>query len=148
MIKQIREKIIDAYYFCWRAWDTVKGIPREIKYFIQRGRRGYADCDCWGIDSYLIKIVPLMLRQMGKYQSGCPFDFFDKENKNNECARWRAELEKMAIGFEAAGHLSNVDYLESGKEDWINNEEKKKEWDEQWETGIESFKKNFFGLWD
>ena len=38
-------------------WQKIRDIPSEIKYFIQRGRRGYSDRDIWGLDSYLVSII-------------------------------------------------------------------------------------------
>ena len=30
---------------------------KEIKWFIQRGKRGYAECDWWNLDSYISKVM-------------------------------------------------------------------------------------------
>lgn len=30
---------------------------KEIKWFIQRGKRGWADCDWWNLDNYISKIM-------------------------------------------------------------------------------------------
>ncbi len=29
----------------------------EIKWFIQRGKRGYADCDWWSLDTYICQVM-------------------------------------------------------------------------------------------
>lgn len=40
-----------------RAWRTIRNIPREIKWFVQRGKHGIADCDWWSLDTYITDIA-------------------------------------------------------------------------------------------
>lgn len=53
-------------------WIFVRDVFWEVRAFIQRGLRGYADCDCWAIDCYLNSIVPKMLKQLRGNTHGCP----------------------------------------------------------------------------
>ena len=46
----------------------------HVKWFIQRGWRGYADCDVWSIDWYLCGWLPGALRQLANNVHGVPGD--------------------------------------------------------------------------
>lgn len=85
-MKKLKEIIDDIF---WNIRYYLVYYPRdvffEIKYFIQRGRRGYSDRDCWGLSDHLSSILPGMLRSL--------------KDENNE--KWDELLESMAQGFEA-----------------------------------------------
>ena len=124
-----------------------------IKHYYLRGRQGYCLYDCWSIQNYLSEILPPMLRQLKKGH-GCPSDFFDRENKNNECAKWHETLEEMAQGFEAAQFIGGGKYhqkfIKNAQGDYtleidqqaLNNAH------EKMKKGLQLFADNFLGLWD
>lgn len=86
----------------YRAWSNhISMYPKEIKWFIQRGKRGYADCDVWSIDWYLDSWLPEAVREL-KGGFGCPGDLYDGTKKDNECWKWQEILEDIAKGFEAS----------------------------------------------
>jgi hypothetical protein len=71
-------------------------IFKEIKYFIQRGIRGYSDRDLWDFNYYLSSMLPKALRQLAGqtisypcFQKGFTFE------------KWQKALNKMADGIEA-----------------------------------------------
>jgi len=127
---------------------------KEIKWFIQRGRRGWSDCDVWDFDSYLCDIIPQALRKL-KGGSGCPSDFYDKDAINNECHLWNETLEAMAQGFESTKFLKGHHYMK-----WVESKDKKgyKTLDTDYEAlenarkkmeiGLKLFAENFINLWD
>jgi len=84
----------------------------KIKYFIQRGRRGYSDEDQWDVGNYLATIVPVLVRRLQKGH-GCPSELFDKERVNDECHNWYDILEEIAQGFEAANEVAQGTYYKS-----------------------------------
>lgn len=89
-MKKLKEIIDDIfwnirYYLVYYPVYYPRNVFFEIKYFIQRGRRGYSDRDCWHVSYYLSKILPDMLRAI--------------KDENNE--KWNELMEKMAQGFEA-----------------------------------------------
>ena len=84
----IFEKI---YYPIWRKVIWIFDIPREIKYFFQRGIRGYSDRDIWALDDYLCSWLPKALRQM-KDCSGCHPDFYDVKRKIKKYLRPRKKI--------------------------------------------------------
>jgi hypothetical protein len=127
---------------------------KEIKRFIQRGRRGWADCDVWSFDDYLCDIIPQGLRKL-KGGAGCPSEFYDKEAKNKECHLWNEALEEMAQGFEAAAFLKT-----SGYSKMVHSKEKPgyytmetdieamKNAKEKMDKGLQLFAEHFLSLWD
>ena len=60
------------YYPLYRRWYSLSRIPSEVKWFIQRGKRGYADCDVWSLDSYLNSWMPEAIHQLKKRESWIP----------------------------------------------------------------------------
>lgn len=94
------EKIKDIYYWFYRIWKyKIKIFPREVKWFIQRGRRGYADCDVWDFHSHLTRVIEGGLKQMAKEAHGCPNQFYDENNEDNSFQSWKDELNAIAKGF-------------------------------------------------
>lgn len=104
------------YYKIIRIKVVVIGFPRYtyygIKYFIQRGRRGWADCDTWSLDNYLSEWLPAALRHLKETKHGVPCGMFDglpqddNGNGTEEAwpiaeARWDDIMNKMIAGFEA-----------------------------------------------
>ncbi len=93
------------YYPCYRFFNKIICFPRKVKWFIQRGRRGYSDCDAWGIDFYLVDIIPKMIEQMKVYQQGVPPEMFsssdDRSDESWDRARkkWDKILDEMVVAF-------------------------------------------------
>lgn len=126
---------------------------KRIKYFIQRGMRGYSDEDTWDFHSYLCDILIPVLRKLSKKNMGCPSSFWDKESKNDECHKWSESLESMAQGFEAAQAVNSMQYYKKIKNEdgsWSQeiDKEKLKLLTEKYDIGIKLFCDNFLSLWD
>jgi len=122
---------------------------RNIKYFIQRGRRGYSDEDLWGFNDYLCKIIPPALRHL-KNGTGCPGDLWDGKAKNDECHKWDEILEEMAQGFEATEEIGNPKMMWVEKDKWEQEVDvlKYKQLNKKYNRGMDLFKKYFMNLWD
>jgi hypothetical protein len=104
-------------FFKWNKIFHPMDIYREIKWFIQRGRRGWADRDAWGLDHYLSGWMPDALRRIKKYKMGVPSCMFSQEEHEyvheDGCSyppedamkraekQWDEVLDKMIAGFEA-----------------------------------------------
>jgi hypothetical protein len=97
-------------------------IYSEIKWFIQRGRRGWSDRDTWSLDWYLCTptMMPAALRYLKAHKHGTPFSMFPTDaeyikpcgnptDKAEEIAvaRWDACMDKMIVGFEAAWRIQD-----------------------------------------
>ena len=128
-------------------------VFKEIKWFIQRGKRGFSDQDCWDVNSYLCDIIPPMVRNIKKNHSGCPDILYDKKKKNNECWKWEEILEEIAQGFEAARSIENMEYFQFKKNKdgnythWIDKK-KQENLTKKFDRGISLFVEHFWGLWD
>ena len=55
-------------FYVWYNW--LIDLPRNIKWFIQRGRRGYADCDTWNLDVHLAEVIVGALSELKEYYHG------------------------------------------------------------------------------
>ena len=54
------------YYWCWRQVNWVWDIPREIKYFWQRGVRGFSERDVWCLSDHLAEIIAKGTKELSK----------------------------------------------------------------------------------
>jgi hypothetical protein len=122
-----RSKLVDAYYAVWRFFHYGYGDPRniyrDIKWFIQRGRRGWADCDVWSLDDYLNGWLPAALRRLKEKKHGVPNSVVEPEDCDEHggvseagmeraVARWDAIMDKMIAGFEADKRMQDGLYEE------------------------------------
>lgn len=83
----------------------IRDIPwklKQVKFFYQRGRRGWADCDVWGMDYYLARVIPGMLKDLRKNHNGYPATL----ETDNE---WVAIINKIIAGFEAHIRLTEME---------------------------------------
>ena len=124
----------------------------KIKNFIARGRRGYSDEDVWDFHSYLARIIPPVVRKLQK-GCGCPSEFFDKDNKNNECQKWHDILEEIAQGFESMEKIGNYAYQkwekqENGGHKLETDQEALNNLHNKSQAALNLLAKHFFALWD
>ena len=132
--------MIHQFYKCgtwyYTIWYNLKEIPRFIKFFFQRGARGWADCDTWSMDDSLAPVIGQMLRHLAKYTNGYPeckeFPTFES---------WTKYLNDLAQAFE---DYSNIDqWIDEHREKCYNSEGKslKKHYEETKHLSFsESFK--------
>ena len=134
-----------------------KNIFRNIKYCIQRGRKGYCDADLWAIDRWFLDVMPPMLREFDKTRHSFPGslqneyiekskgsltydDFLIKFSNETEkyCdEKWSDLLNIMADDFEQLRKLYHrYDSKYDNEKEELKNE------------GLEMFCKWFFDLWD
>lgn len=93
--------------FCWAWWGWYLNPMtyfRHFREFVQRGRRGWADSDIWGMDGYLCEVMIPMLERLKDDKHGypCPPDaVFDPETgdgTDEEYARWEREWDNRLNG--------------------------------------------------
>lgn len=71
----------------------MKEIINKIKWFIQRGKNGYADCDVWNLEEYVAKIIKESCFILAHNNVGFP----DRLCKNKE--EWKQILLDISFGF-------------------------------------------------
>jgi hypothetical protein len=87
-------------------------LCREVKWFLQRGKKGWSDRDIWSLDNYLSGWLPDALRRLKETKHGIPSGMFEAEDCDADGnpseagmergeARWDAIMDKMIAGFEA-----------------------------------------------
>ena len=123
----------------------------EIKWFLQRGWRGYADCDLWSMDDWLAEMLPRALRQLKENKHGTPIICFPEEYRGwyegdapdgmheTAVAKWDGILNSMIKGFEAHRELEDLNW-----DDEIDRVRLTKVRDE----GLLNFITYFGNLWD
>jgi len=117
-----------------RIWEKITDVPRKIKWFWQRGTRGYADCDWWDLDSYLARWLPKALKEFRtKRISSHPAMVKDQKT-------WVEILKKMEKGFEAHEKLHDCFFCPKNK--------RQEKWMKDYKEGLRLFGKHFYNLWD
>jgi len=134
-------------------WENICSSLRWIKHCWQRAFRGYADCDCWEIASYLAEILPPMLKQFKVNLHGYP-----GWGQASTPEKWDSLIDRMIEGFEAANRVAEDDYFKETNADILTRKPTREEvlvWVEASERDQKIFKdsmrvftKWFFGLWD
>jgi len=88
---------LDCYLY--RIKELIKNFFENIKWFWQRGKRGYSDRDLWNLDEYLTDLFISALRYLRKNHYGYPPLITDEE--------WNGILDKMIAGFVANKVIKN-----------------------------------------
>ena len=161
----LRKKIIRSFYRLYYILklDFIFNIHNEIKYFFQRGYKGYSDRDVWSADYYIAKTVSKIITQLNKKKNGYPYGLSTKE--------WGNILKKIAKSFNQASKIVNLDIAYAPldkkytiKDYNINKQIEKKvnkkfpriykckiltiKEGKEFQEGFDLFKKYFFDLWD
>lgn len=154
-------------------WNWASDLPRNTKYFFQRGVRGWADSDVWGMHSYLTDTILNMLVKLKRDKHGCPMfggDYntqaipLDENNLDKDMIAWDNILEEMIEGFKILKladstdeHLTYApDFPEERKADFEAHMKEKyptwrfttKEEDAKVKRAFELFAKHYLNLWD
>lgn len=100
-------------------------IPEDfyynIKYFIQRGKKGYSKRDIWGFDHYLSDIIVKGLTELkemahgipGGGMIGCQALCIDEDNKEEQEAleSWRKEIDRIIWTFETTKKIQDRNWI-------------------------------------
>ena len=145
-------------------WNWFSDIPRNIKYFFQRGIRGYSDCDLWGMHSHLTDVILNMLVELRSIKHGYPATPDEKGEWSYDEQRWDSILEQMIDGFALLKKLDTYEcHLQYGPE--MSDDDRKKmeesmrekyptwrfttrEEDAKIKHAFELFHKYYHNLWD
>lgn len=136
-------------------WENITHTARWLKWCWQRAFRGWADCDWWNMDYYLVEIILPMLKELKKNQHGYP-----GHGQASTPEKGDAILDRMIEGFEAANRVTEDDYYKQISGDSIEAmgnapREEILEWGEAskrdqkiFSDKMKLFNKWFFALWD
>jgi len=139
-------------YILIRPHMIVREIGQEIKWAYQRVVRGWDDRVVWSVDVWLTEIMPNILFQLKNDKIGVPNSMFkdmvlgenhEYTDEQHELAKqnWNNELDKMITAFVVAKKLNDLEY-----------DYKDKQLEEVlmklFNQGMDSFRDNFFSLWD
>ena len=140
------------WYLITHPWVIIQEFRPRIKWFFQRGRRGYADVDAWNLPGYLSDWLPGVLRNL-KDGYGIPtlvyinalncqekdLEYITCEQFYTAQHKWNEILENIANGFDAAKKINS--------HEWQSIEEleglKKQMFD-----GFSLFQEYYLCLWD
>lgn len=71
----------------------------DIYTYWHRARYGWAPRDTWSLNCYLNSTLAGTLEYLADYSLGCPSDYVDGTNSNDECHKWTADLRRWAQAF-------------------------------------------------
>lgn len=92
---------------------------RRVKFFIQRGRRGWADCDTWSLDHYLSRVVGESVHHLAEHSHGWP-----QSEKFPKYEDWQAHLHALADAYLHWNELDDLDMQDFYGPEWKNPEHK------------------------
>ena len=124
IVSRAEPRLAEAWWSVYRFFKWHKAFHptqmwREARWFAQRGRRGWADCDTWSLDDYLDGWLPAAIRHLKEHKRSVPWGMFEGLPTENDDgythseetfkvaeARWDEIMDKMAAAFEANGRIS------------------------------------------
>lgn len=105
-----------GYWGFWAHYLNPKNYWRTVKYFCQRGYRGYADCDHWDCDSYIESVMLGVIKDLSKDPMGYPSSLIIDMDENGNpteddkgSERWEEILREIVEGLEASRELALED---------------------------------------
>ena len=98
------------YYKISRIKELPRDIYQNIKWFIQRGSRGFADCDVWSFDCYLSDIIVDGLKNLKENIHGHPVGLGNKKEENGE-ELWKNILNEIIWTFEVSKKIQNHEWI-------------------------------------
>lgn len=112
-------------------WVLAKESYYHTKWFMQRGWRGYADCDVWSLDYYLAGWMPGALAKLRTNKLGHPMGMTSKG--------WQTRLKHMESAFLEAKKISDMDYT---------TPKEMRAAERRMQRGLSVFTEHFLSLWD
>jgi len=138
----------DYNYACYllKPHEYVQDVCRKIKWFYQRGTRGYSDRDTWSLDWHLCEYMGNALRELAENVHGVPgFDIGRhplSENPNDweflTIEEWRATILYIADTFDLGRKIQDYDVPGDKMEAAML----------RFQHGMRMFTEYFFNLWD
>ncbi len=143
-VKPWYERVYRSFYRNLNLYKKIKSGYHNIKWFIQRGRRGWSDCDAWNFYGYLAKVISEATASLRDKHFGYPSDLTDEQ--------WTKILDNISKLFtlvnanEIEKLYADIDYNDSKSLRTAYDKEAK-----QLKEALKGFKlleKYFYNLWD
>ena len=146
----------------WKHYLHPKTYWRTLKYFCQRGWRGYAECDYWDADNYMECVILGVMKDLKANLHGFPgvlsdhtgreFDHEIPESHDSGEEKWNKILEEIIEGLEASRELIEENTIPKGvySEEPIEWERVKEGSDDLWafkDTGHPRFNEALYESW-
>lgn len=119
-------------------------VFRKVKWFYQRGKRGYADNSIWSLDWYLCSFMGDALRELADQVHGVPIiDTGRKFEDPNDCdcltmEEWKFTIRYLADTFDLARKIQDYDVPIEEMDAAMK----------RFKHGMAVFSEYFFNLWD
>ena len=133
------EKISEDWEKRYPAWDFLQSVHYEIdrkleipkktyndiKYFIQRGKRGYSDRDVWALDYYISNVMKHALKDLKEQVHGIPCDMANTQTisldeNSKEILLWKDIIENIRWMFEVNININDCHWI------YVENEKDRK----------------------
>ena len=133
-----------------RFIQAIKDFPSEVKWFYQRGSRGWSDRSAWSIDTWLVDNLIPMLERLKNNKHGTPASMFrkkdgvDKDGNSTDEAhrlaeqRWDNVLREIIYGLKCAKTIQDYDYKDVEVKKLTKSSKR----------SFELIGKHLFNLWD
>lgn len=110
--------------FCWywfKHYLDPVNYWRTVKYFCQRGWRGYADCDHWDSDGYMESVMLGTIKLLREHTHGYPSGLTgevnslpDNKEEDPGFVIWKGVLTEIIDGLEAGIDLRHENSVPEG----------------------------------
>jgi hypothetical protein len=121
----------------WKVGQPARRFPRRVVWFIQRGRRGWADCDLWNMDTHIARLNVEMLTELRRIAHGYPAGL-EATHGDAGFEEWCRLLGEMIETWQAyLDHVDHEDGWDKAKADY-----------EKFKVGLPLYGEWYSGLWD
>jgi hypothetical protein len=126
-------------FYLYQPHKYIIELVDEVRYFIQRGRRGWSERDVWGWFAHHSEMMVGVLQYLRKHKHGYPIGLTP--------GKWAKKLEVMEQGFQAAIDEENdyTSYKRLSRKDHrklIFSRRRKLM------LGLKYFRTHYYSLWD
>lgn len=144
----IKTFYFNVYYFFFHLFEIPGNIYREIKWFIQRGQRGYSDRDIWNLDYYLAELISKSVLNLKNNHQGYPESKIIKTDED-----WNEVLDKITYTFSTLKTIGDGDRIWTPLSKCSDEKLKRfnpisKEEHIKINAGWKLFQRHFLNLWD